>query len=66
MFEKRLVFSYCRDAYYTQIGNIFREELSPRPSGLSILKILFHEHLLYNGVLYIVLGIGDEPDDFLG
>ena len=66
MCEKRLVFSYCGDAYYTQIGNISHEELSPRPLGLSISKILLHEHLLYNGVLYVILGIHDQPNDILG
>ena len=61
----RLVFSYCEGAYCTQIGNISREELSPRPLGLSVLKILFHEHLLEYGVLVVVLGIGNEPNNVL-
>ena len=63
---KKLVFSYCEGTYCTQIGNISHKALSPRPSGLSVLKILFHEHLLYDGVLYIVLGIGDESNNVLG
>ena len=61
----RLVFSYCGGAYCTQIDNISHEELFPRPSGLSISKILFHEHLLDDGVLDIVFGISNEPDDVL-
>ena len=65
MCEKKLVFSYCRGAYCTQICNISLEELSPRPSGLSVSKILLHEHLLYNGVLYVILGVSDEPNDVL-
>ena len=65
MFEMRLVFSYCEDVYCTQIDNKSHEELSPRPVGLSVLKILFHEHLLYDGVLYIIFGIRDEPNDIL-
>ena len=66
MCEKKLVFSYCEGAYCTQIGNISREELSPRPSGLSVSKILFHEHLLNDGVFDIVFGIRDESNYVLG
>ena len=66
MFEMRLVFSYCEGAYCTQIGNISREELSPRPSGLSVSKILFHKYLLDDGVFYVIFGISDEPNDVLG
>ena len=66
MFEKRLVFSYCEGAYCTQIDNKSCEELSPRPSGLSISKILFHEHFLYNSVLHIIFGVSDEPNYVLG
>ena len=65
MCGKKLVFSYCEGAYCTQIGNISREELSPRPSGLSVSKILLHEHLLNYGVLYVIFGISDKPDDIL-
>ena len=62
----RLVFSYCGGMYCTQIDNISREELSPRPLGLSILKILLHEYLLDNGVLYIIFGICNKLNDVLG
>ena len=65
MCGKKLVFSYCEDVYCTQIGNISREELSPRPSGLSVLKILLHEHLLDYGVLYVIFCIRDKSDDVL-
>ena len=65
MCEKKLVFSYCGGAYCTQICNIFHEELSPRPSGLSVSKILLHEHLLYNGVLYVIFGISNKPNNVL-
>src|ERR1700761_3208916 len=65
MCEKRLVFSYCKGTYCTQIGNISHEELSPRPSGLSFLKILFHEHLLYYGVLYVIFCISYQLNDIL-
>src|ERR1700761_7672283 len=66
MCEKKLVFSYCEGAYCTQIGNISHEELSPRPSGSSVLKILFHEHLLNDGVLDVIFGVSNEPNDILG
>ena len=62
----RLVFSYCEGVYCTQIGNKSRKELSPRPSGSSVSKILFHEHLLDYGVLYVIFGVSDEPNDILG
>ena len=65
MFEMRLVFSYCGDAYCTQIDNIFHKELSPRPSGLSVLKILLHEHLLYYGVLNVVFGVSNKSNYIL-
>ena len=65
MCEKKLVFSYCEGAYCTQIGNISRGELSPRPSGLSVLKILLHEHHLDDGVLHVILGVSDKSDDVL-
>ena len=66
MCEKRLVFSYCEGAYCTQIGNISHEELSPRPSGLSALKILFHEYFLDDRILDIIFRVCDESDDVLG
>src|ERR1700761_2865985 len=62
MCKKRLVFSYCEGMYCTQIGNISREELSPRPSGLSVSKILLREHLLDYGVFNVIFGVSDEPD----
>src|ERR1700761_9569285 len=65
MFEKRLVFSYCEGAYCTQIGNISREELSPRLSGSSVLKILFHEYFLDDRVFDIIFRVCDESDDVL-
>ena len=58
----RLVFSYCEGVYCTQIDNKSHEELSPRLSGLSVSKILLHEHLLNYGVLDIILGVGDESN----
>ena len=66
MFEMRLVFSYCEGTYYTQIDNKSREELSPRPLGLSISKILFHEHFLNYSVLDVIIGVGDESNYVLG
>ena len=66
MFEMRLVFSYCEGAYCTQIDNKSCEEPSPRPSGSSVSKILLHEHLLNYGVLNVILGFSDEPNDVLG
>ena len=65
MCKKRLVFSYFEGVYCIQIGNISCVELSPRPSGLSVLKILLHEHLLDYGVLYVIVGVSDESDDIL-
>ena len=65
MCEKRLVFSYCEGAYCTQIGNISHKELSPRPSGLSVSKILFHEHLLDYSIFDIIFGVSNELDDIL-
>ena len=62
----RLVFSYCEGAYCTQIDNKSREELFPRPSGLSVSKILLHEHLLNYGVFYVIFGVSNEPNDILG
>src|SRR6201996_4565625 len=65
MCGRKLVFSYCEGAYCTQIGNISREELSPRPSGLSVSKILFHKHLLDDRILDVIFGVRNEPNDIL-
>src|ERR1700761_2571333 len=65
MCGKKLVFSYCEGAYCTQIGNIFREELFPRPSGSSVSKILLHKYFLDDCILDIIFGVRDEPNDIL-
>ena len=52
--------------YYTHISNIFCKELARRPLGLSVLKILLHEHFLDDSIFYIIFGISNEPNDVLG